>query len=131
MMAWLDEALRLSAVLLGASGLLIVAGALGIGASPLTVGVLTILIVGLYGARRELAALGPIARWPIGYYFGVSWLSPLVAGVITLFFLGATAGELQALGGVLGLVAMANYFLRPVYYGVVSALQYLRSVTRG
>jgi hypothetical protein len=31
---------------------------------------------------------------------------------------GASPGEVQALGGLLGLVAMANYFFRPVYYAV-------------
>ena len=38
----------------------------------------------------------------------------------------ASAEELQALGGIVGLVGMVNYFLRPVYlllYSLVQAVQ--------
>ena len=45
----------------------------------------------------------------------------LVAAVAVVLFPEATAGEVQALGGLIGLAGMGNYFLRPVYrlvYGV-------------
>ncbi|MFB6128711.1 MAG: hypothetical protein ABEJ47_03005 [Halorhabdus sp.] len=41
--------------------------------------------------------------------------APLLAGAVALWFSGASPGELQTLGGVLGLLAIANHLLRPVY----------------
>ena len=40
---------------------------------------------------------------------------PAVATAVSLAFLGASPAELRALGGLVGLVGMTNYFLRPVY----------------
>jgi hypothetical protein len=42
----------------------------------------------------------------------------------------ATPAEVQALGGLLGLVGMANYFLRPLYLFAYDLLETLRGGTR-
>lgn len=41
--------------------------------------------------------------------------APLLAGAVVLWFSSASAGELQTLGGVIGLLALVNHLLRPVY----------------
>ncbi len=44
------------------------------------------------------------------------WLGPFLAAAVVGAYLGASPGEVQALGGLLGLVGMLNYFLRPFYH---------------
>ncbi|WEL16278.1 MULTISPECIES: hypothetical protein [unclassified Halorhabdus] len=41
--------------------------------------------------------------------------APVVAGAVVLWFAGASPGELQTLGGLLGLLSLVNHLLRPVY----------------
>lgn len=44
------------------------------------------------------------------------WVGPFLAAAVVGFHLGASAGEVQALGGLVGLAGMVNYFLRPFYH---------------
>jgi hypothetical protein len=44
------------------------------------------------------------------------WIGPALAAVVLVGWLDATPGEVQALGGMVGLVGMLNYFLRPFYH---------------
>lgn len=124
-MGWYEETLRLSVVLVGTSVVLILPGVYGFGGSVALVGLLVGLGVGLLVVRRRLrTGLDRVGhRW--GYYAEVLWLSPFVGGAIVGLFLTATPGELQALGGVAGLVGMGNYFFRPIYrigYGLYAAV---------
>lgn len=124
-MGWYEETLRLSVVLIGTSVVLILPGVYGFGGSIELVGLLVGLGGGILVVRRRLrAGLDQIGhRW--GYYAEVLWLSPFVGGAIVGLSLTATPGELQALGGVAGLVGMGNYFFRPIYrlgYGLYTAV---------
>lgn len=116
---WPDRLLQATGVLLIASLALVLPAAVGLGTSvPLAIA-LAVLAGGLYAVRDRLAAVGPVARVPVGGYLHVAWLAPLVGAGVVLVNPGASAGELQALGGLLGLLGMANYFFRPVYALVV------------
>lgn len=120
---WPDRLLQATAVLLFASATLIAPALAGLGTSlPLAVG-LAVLAVVLFAVRERLAELGPVARVPVGGYLVVAWVAPLVGAAAVVLLPGATPGELQALGGLLGLLGMANYFLRPVYALVLGAVR--------
>ncbi|QGN08048.1 hypothetical protein Hrd1104_12575 [Halorhabdus sp. CBA1104] len=60
----------------------------------------------LYGLLDNRAFEAYLTALPAG---------PLVAGLVLLVFAGASPGELQTLGGVVGLLALLNHLLRPIY----------------
>ena len=112
---WRDEPeVRLTLALLAGAALLVALGTAGLDGSAVLVvalAALTVLASVVGGALLDTA-------WrrvdPHGYVADL-WIGFLVASVAVLLFLDATPGEVQALGGLVGLVGMANYFLRPVY----------------
>jgi len=113
---------RLTVVLVTAGFCLVGAGAAGLSGS-------LVLVAVLFGLGAIAYALAPMAegteidRLDTPGVVPVVWGGPVAAGVVILAFLGASAGEVQALGGLLGLAGMVNYFLRPVYqllYGLAS-----------
>lgn len=118
---WLRTTLDVTYVGLVAALLLIVLGRLGVAAGPLVV----LALAGLAGVawlgRDALAAVRPRLGVPLGRYFALTWAGPLLAIAVTLVGFDATPGELEALGGLVGLLAMVNYFLRPVYYALLAA----------
>jgi hypothetical protein len=117
------ETLRLTFALLAGSVALIAAGLAGFEGSLVLVGVLLVVAGGLYALRGVATELEPVWRYDPRPYAAVVWTGPLLAAVVlVLTGLGASAGELQALGGFLGLAGMANYFLRPVYVVLASLL---------
>ncbi len=115
-----DRLLLATATLLAASLALIIPSLVGAAASLPIVLILGGVASGLYAARDELASVGPVAGSHLGDYLAVFWVGPLLAAVVVLLSLDATAGELQALGGLAGLLGMANYFLRPVYAALLA-----------
>jgi hypothetical protein len=114
MTALRTRALQLTMVCLAGSGLLLVLGFVGVSGSVLLGGLFIVLSVGLY-ATRPSSSVGPIVGIDIDSILKALWLAPLIAAVAVFLEPGATPAELQALGGLVGLVGMANYFLRPVY----------------
>jgi hypothetical protein len=112
--------LLVTATLLVAGLALIAPSLVGLAASlPLGL-LLTGVAGGLYAFRDDLASVGVVAGVHLGTYLAVLWTGPLVAALVVLLSLDATAGELQALGGLAGLFGMVNYFLRPVYAAIVA-----------
>jgi hypothetical protein len=107
--------LRATFVLVVVSLCLIPAGLAGLGASlpfALALGTLAAVLLAL----RDRLDAGPAVSGEALSEFGVLlWTGPAIAAAVCLAFLGATPAELQALGGLAGLVGMSNYFLRPVY----------------
>ncbi|WP_340098831.1 hypothetical protein [Salinibaculum salinum] len=114
-MDWYEEAFRLTVVLLVASVLVIAPGIAGVGGSVLLVGGALLVAGGLYSVRGRLEMAPELLRHDFGHYGTALWLSGVVAAVVFLLGLSATPGELLALGGLVGLLGMVNYFLRPVY----------------
>lgn len=106
---------RLTVVLLLTSVLVIAPGLAGVGGSLLLVVAALVVAGGLYAAREQLREAPRVATHDLGYYGEALWLSGVVAATVFLLGITATPGELRALGGIVGLVGMANYFLRPVY----------------
>lgn len=111
----LDDAVaEFTALLLVAAVALIGASLLGLGGSLPLAGVLAVASVGLFLARHALADLAA------DYYLLVRvledcWIGTTAATLTVVVSLGTTPGELQTLGGLIGLVGMLNYFLRPLY----------------
>jgi hypothetical protein len=114
-MSWREETFRVTVVLLAASLALLVPGTAGIDGS-LSLGVVFLggALV-LFAGREQLAAAPQALGHDLGSYGRVLWAGPVVATVVVVFSADATAAELQALGGLVGLAGMANYFLRPLY----------------
>jgi len=100
-----------STVLLVAAALSIVPAFVGAGASLPVAGVFTLLAVATASLRRldAPASLTPYLDW--------LWVGPAVAAAAAVVGVlqGWTAGELQAVGGLVGLLGVVNLFLRPVY----------------
>ncbi len=110
-----ERAVRATFVLLVASAGLLGAGLAGTTAS-LTLAAALLGVGGALFALRDRLDAGPaVAGRDPGAYGRLLWVGPVVAAAVCLAFLGATPAELQSLGGLVGLVGMANYFLRPVY----------------
>ncbi|MFB6222637.1 MAG: hypothetical protein ABEH86_03060 [Haloarcula sp.] len=118
--------MRVTALLLVAAALAIGFGVAGIGASLPLVVALLVLTAALYATSPDDDSLDPVAGVDVGGIIGSLWLAPLITALPLLVHLSATPGEMQAIGGLLGLVGMANYFLRPLYllgYDLVSAVR--------
>jgi hypothetical protein len=106
---------QLSSVTLVAAAVVITPTMLGVGPSlALAVGFLA--LGGVLGLARLYATVVPseTVRW----HLETLWLGPILAGLAVLLWLEASIGELQAIGGLIGLVGVANYLLRPVYAGL-------------
>jgi hypothetical protein len=127
--AWVGRSLRLTTVCLTASGLLILPAVAGIGPSLPLAAVLVAVSAGCVAVRERLAALPTVVGYQLGAYAQDLWLAGGLAALVAIVGPAATPEELGALGGVLGLVGMVNYFLRPVYLAVLSLV--LRRSTRG
>jgi len=114
-MDWDAGALRATFVLIVASLALLLAGLAGAGGSLALLVGLVAVAVALFAVRDRLDANAALAGQDVGDYGRLLWAGPAVAAAVVLAFLGASPAELQALGGLVGLVGMTNYFLRPVY----------------
>lgn len=114
-MDWREESVRATFVLLVASIVLIGPGLAGIGSSPVIVVALLVLAVGLFALRTRVPDGPTVLHRDLGAYGRIAWAGPAVAAAVCLAFLNASPAELRALGGLVGLLGMANYFLRPVY----------------
>lgn len=119
---WRLRSRRVTYVLLVASFLLIGTGLAGVGATLPVAGGLAALGAGLWAVRDTLRTLPTVVGYNLGWYARDSWLAPAVSIPVVLLGLGGPPAELQALGGFVGLVGMGNYFLRPLYLLVGSAL---------
>lgn len=110
--------MRGTVVLLAAGLLLVAAGTAGVTGSLALVGALVLVGVGLFLVSERVGAVAApdaTALDPRVIAADV-WLGPFLAAAVAGFYLGASAGEVQALGGLVGLVGMLNYFLRPFYH---------------
>lgn len=116
--------------LLVAGFALIGAGVAGLDGSAILVGVLLAAAVVLFAARGFIPPLETLFGHDVQRTLEDVWIAPALAATTTAIALGATPGELQSLGGILGLVAMLNYFLRPLYYGIYSVVASERDTTR-
>jgi len=106
--------MQVTAVCLVAAGILLGLGVVGATASPVLAAVLLALAGSLY-LTRPSPALGVVAGVDVDGLLSTLWLAPALAALPVLLEPGATPAEVQALGGLLGLAGMANYFLRPLY----------------
>jgi len=119
--------MQVTMLCLVAAGILLALGVAGIPASPALLLFLLALSAGLYYTRPD-ASVGQVLGIDVDGLLSTLWLAPALAAVTIVFEPSASAAELQALGGLVGLVGMLNYFLRPVYllaYSLVETIQKL------
>jgi len=117
--------IQITALFLVASGLLLALGLAGISSSLPVVVFLLLLAAGLVLTRPGEGEVGRVRNVDLDALLRSLWAAPALAALPLLLELGATPEEVVALGGLLGLVGMANYFLRPIYllvYGVATSL---------
>lgn len=110
-----DRSLRVTAVLLVTSVVLLAPGTAGFGGTVALALVLAVLAGVLFVARERLAGLPTLVGFRLGRYGRDLWIAPLFGALVVVATLETSPGELQALGGIAGFLGMANYFLRPVY----------------
>lgn len=122
---WRLLSLRITFVLIVVSVALIVPALLGFGATTYVAAGLVLLSGGLWLVRDHLGKLPIVMGYDLGWYARDCWIGALIGAAIVLPFLGASAGELQALGGLSGLLGMVNYFIRPLYLSVGASLHRL------
>ncbi len=125
-----EGSIQVTVLLLVAAGILLALGVAGVGASLLLVGGLVVLAVGLFVARPAEPPVGRVAGVNVGHLLQSLWLAVVVAALPLVVEPSATPAEVQALGGLLGLAGMANYFLRPLYLFAYDLVETLRGGTR-
>lgn len=121
---------QLTATCLAASLTLIGPGIAGLGASPVLALLLVAIAAVLFVARDPPVAVGGRLSPVLAMALRAVWLGPLLGAALVLSG-SASPGELQAYGGMVGLLGMLNYFLRPVYGLVFAAARYLRRSVDG
>ena len=117
--------MQVTALCLVAAATLLALGGAGIPASPALLLFLLVLSAGLYYTRPDGSG-GRVLGIDVAGLLSTLWLAPALGALAVLLEPAASAEELQALGGLVGLVGMLNYFLRPVYllgYSLVEAVQ--------
>ena len=120
-----EGSLQVTALLLVAAGVLLALGFAGVGGSYPLVASLVALGLILYAVRPENHSLGRVGGLHLDHLLDTLWVAFVVAALPLAFEPSATPAEVQALGGLLGLAGMANYFVRPLYlltYDLVSSL---------
>ena len=126
---WVGRSLRLTTVCLGASGLLIPPGFAGVGPSLPFAVALGVIGAAALAACEQLATLPTVLGYDLGRYAQDAWLAGVLAAAVVLLGPASSPDELAALGGVVGLVGMSNYFVRPIYLTLLSFV--LRQSSRG
>ena len=117
--------MQVTVLCLVAAGILLALGTAGVPASFPLLGLLLALSAGLYYTRPDVTA-DRVLGIDIGSLLSALWLAPALAALAVLLEPAASPEELRALGGVVGLAGMLNYFLRPAYllaYSLVEAVQ--------
>ncbi|MFC7140699.1 hypothetical protein ACFQMA_12825 [Halosimplex aquaticum] len=112
--------MRATVVLLVAGLCLVTAGTAGLGGSLPLAFALAVVGAGLYLVATTVDA--PADGLGVREVATDLWTGPLLAAVVVLVWLEGSPGEIQALGGLVGLVGMLNYFLRPLYHLVYGAV---------
>jgi hypothetical protein len=123
---WKERTLSVTVVLLATSAVLMLPALAGVGVSLPFLGALVVVAGALAAGRSMLAELPVVLEYDLGRHARDLWVGPLV-GVVMVLLIAPTAApvELQAIGGIAGLVGMFNYFVRPLYlylYGVIRGL---------
>lgn len=115
METWRTRSRRATVVLVIGSGLLIGPALAGVGATLPLAGVLGVLTVVLWASRESLGRLPTVVGYDFGEHARDSWIGSLLGVAVVVGTLGVPPVELQAFGGIVGLIGIVNYFLRPLY----------------
>jgi hypothetical protein len=107
--------MRATAILLTAGLSLVAVGTAGVAASlPLVLA--SVVLAGVTRVVTDAVEVPATDGVTVRTVATDLWIGPALAAVVLVLWLDATPGEVQALGGMVGLVGMLNYFLRPFYH---------------
>jgi len=96
------------------AGVLLIA--LGVAGQSGTMAVgLALLAVGAFALSFRHHLTGLVSHPAVDAYLTSVPVAPVLAGAVVIWFAGTSPGELQTLGGVLGLLSLVNHLLRPLY----------------
>jgi len=124
---WAARSLRLTVVCLVTSALLILPAVAGVGPSLPVAGLLAAVAAGCYAVRDRLASLPTLIGYDLGRYGPDLPFAALLGSLVVAAGPAGTPAELQALGGLVGLAGMVNYFVRPLYLALFSLARRLVS----
>lgn len=122
MEVWRNRSRRATIVLVVTSAVLIGPATAGIGATLWLAAALGALTAALWAARDSLGSLPTVVGYEIGQHARDGWIGAALGTAVVVLTLGAPAVELQAFGGLAGLIGMTNYFLRPLYLFLVGGI---------
>lgn len=128
MTRWSVRLLRLTIVCLATSATLILPGIAGLDPSLPLAGALFVLGAACVAVRDRLTDLPTVVGYDLGRYGQDLWLAGVLGGLVVLLGPAESAVELLTLGGVVGLLGMANYFLRPVFVTILDVLRWLTTL---
>lgn len=121
---WRRWTQHVTTVLLIASVTLIVPALVGFGATIPVALAIALVSAALWTVRDQLAELPTVVGYNLGRHARDSWVGPALGAAIVIVALGSPPPELQAFGGIAGLLGMLNYFLRPLYLSVLASLRH-------
>jgi len=120
---------RITSVCLVAAAVLIGPGAAGLAPSlAFVAGCLGLAGLALTARERLVAT---VDREVVRVHAQTLWIGLALAAAVGLLWMDLTPGELQTVGGLVGLLGMANYLLRPVYHFLASLFERAASVVSG
>lgn len=122
MEVWRERSRRATIVLVVTSAVLIGPAAAGVGATLWLAAVLGGLTGSLWAVREPLGELPTVVGYDVGEHARDGWVGTALGTAVVVLTLGAPAVELQAFGGLAGLIGMVNYFVRPLYLFLVAAI---------
>jgi hypothetical protein len=126
---WSVRLLRFTVVCLATSATLIAPGVAGLAPSLPLAGALFALGAACAAVRDDLSSLPTAVGYDLGRYGQDLWLAGVLGGLVVLLGPGESAVELLTLGGLVGLVGMANYFLRPIFVTILDGVRWLTTLT--
>lgn len=122
MEVWRERSRRATIVLVVTSAFIIGPAAAGVGATSWLAVALGVLTGALWAGRESLGQLPTVVGYDLGEHARDGWIGAALGTATVLLTLGAPAVELQAFGGLAGLLGMVNYFLRPLYLFLVELI---------
>jgi len=106
---------QLAAIVLLAGLVLVGASLLGLAPGPVLFAPLLAATVALYLPREDVPRVERYPDWALAGLGEDLWLVTLIAASVAVIAPGLSPGELQTVGGLVGLAALLAYFLRPVF----------------
>lgn len=125
MEVWRNRSRRATIVLVITSVVLIGPALAGFSATLPLAAALGALTLSLWLVKDFLGKLPTVVGYDLGEHGQDSWIGVFFGVIVVFGTLGAPPVELQAYGGLAGLIGVVNYFVRPLYLSIVGFINRL------